>query len=328
MPLIPAKAKPRVDPANSGSAWLVGALSTLGVLLSAVGIGTGDVPRVLRNEPVLASTTFVLVLAASLLAVSAGWLTNDAAKERRLIHLSAFALFVAAVAALFTGIASAKERPEPTVAAQIVIDQQDRGTLHFGVKDIGLRSKDKIRIEVRAVDTSTKPSTKTTVYAASLGPDSSGAVDHTGEVGLPPAPANDVELQAWVGTHHECSMQEGAATGCVKLHINRLFEKPQLAVAWRSLADRAAGLTVSLSAHDIAGHRVVLRILSAPDDRRLFAATWPSSGAGSVDESVTAVVPARTTHVCVAASTTEDSPSCSAPAGSGDATVLMAVPPS
>lgn len=328
MPLIPTQAKPQVDPENSNAGWLVGGLSTVGLLLGAVGIGTGDVPRVLRNEPGWAIATFVLVVLASLASAAAGWLTNDKGTEKILIRFGAFGLAAATIAALGTGIASAKERPEPTVTAQIVTDGQDRGTLHFGVKDTGLRSRDKMGVQVRSIDASTNPATATILYAASLGPNGGGEIDHSGEVTVPPAPANDVELQAWVGTRHTCSMKEGvASTGCVKLHVNRLFEKPQLTVAWRDPFHSAAGLTVALSAHDIAGHRVVLRILAA-GGHQLLGATWPSSGAGSVDETLTAIIPRATSQICVAASTTEDAPSCTAPPGSGDAAVLTSVPPS
>jgi hypothetical protein len=145
---------------------------------------------------------------------------------------------------------------------------------------------------------------------------------------VPPAPANDVELQAWVGKQHNCYAEDAiASTGCTKLHVTRRFEKPQLALAWRDAAHGGAGLGITLSAHDIADHRVVLRVIDAQSNRQLLSAVWPSDGDGSVSEATTAIIPRSTSEVCVAASTTEALPTCSAPPGSGDASVLTSVPP-
>jgi hypothetical protein len=329
MALIPSAAQPKIAAANTSPAWLVGGLTTFGLLLGAVGIGTGDVPRVLRNETVPAAITFSLVILASISVAGAGWLTANETIERVLLRIGAGSLAIAALTTLWTGIESARERPEPVLTAQVVTDQQGNDVVHFDVKDSGLRSGEKMTVLIRALAESDHKLVPTeTLYGASLGPDSSGAVDHSGEVPVPPAPANDVELQAWVGKRHTCYAEEAiASTGCTKLHVTRLFEKPQLALAWRDAAHGGAGLGITLSAHDIADHRVVLRVIDAQNNHQLLSAVWPSDGAGSVVEAITAIIPRSTGEVCVAASTTEASPTCSAPPGSGDASVLTDVPP-
>lgn len=126
-------------------------MTTFGLLLGAVGIGTGDVPRVLRNETLPAAITFSLVILASISVAGAGWLTTNPAVESVLLRLGAGALAVAALTTLWTGIESASEQPEPALTAQIVTDQHGNDVVHFDVKDSGLRSGEKMTVLIRAL---------------------------------------------------------------------------------------------------------------------------------------------------------------------------------
>lgn len=319
--------KPSFD---SSSAWLTATFATFGVLLTAVGIGTGDVPRVLRNHHGLAIVTFIAILVAAVFVVVAGWFASKGA-EKVLIVGSTIALVVAAVAALLTGIASATESPEPAVTAQVVSGEHGASMLRFAVTDSGLHSSGRMSMLITAIPESTVGSSSPTVlYAAAMGPDSSGNVDHSGELAIPPAPDNDIEVQAWVGTRHTCK-QEGpiASTGCIKLHITRLFEKPQLTLTWGSADHSGAGLTATVTAHDLANHRLVLSVIdqTTRHPHSLLKASWPSDSTGAVNESIAAIIPRDAEQLCVVASTTEATPSCTAPEGSGDATVVTNVPP-
>src|SRR5271166_688655 len=111
------KAKPSLAKDEGGAGWLAAGLITFGALLLAVGIGTGDVARVLRNETVPAAITLGLVLLGSILVASAGWLTSNAKREGWLIRAGNAALLAAAAAAFWTGVASAREQPDPAVSA-------------------------------------------------------------------------------------------------------------------------------------------------------------------------------------------------------------------
>jgi hypothetical protein len=320
--------KPEFHAENQTEGWVTSALTTVVALFAVVGIGTGDVPRVLRNHPLPASFTIGFVVLAGFCVVAAGWFVSNQGWEKIVIRAGTLAVAIAVGGAVWTGIESSKERPEPAVTAQIVTNMQGVSTLHFEVKDTGLRSRDRMAVLIRAIPEGTDASVRsTTLYGATLGPDSSGSVDHAGEVAVPPAPDNDVEVQAWVGKRHGCKDEEIPTTGCVALHITRLFEKPQLSIAWREPAHSDAGAAITLSAHDISNHRVVLRVMNAENGRLLLDASWPSNATGSVEETITAIIPRSTARLCVAASTTESSPSCSTPEGSGDATILTAVPP-
>lgn len=331
LPKLPNAAKPEIkSEADKPVGWLVGAVATVALLLSAVGIGTGDVPRVLRDAPIPASIMFVLVIWGSIDAVRAGWLTNQEDKEHRLLRSSTRLLAGAALAALATGIFSALDRPDPSITANISTDQKGRMMLHFEVKDSSLTSSNRMTIKVKALAADNSATSTTPLYTAALGPDSSGAVDHRGEVQVPPAPANDVEVQAGVGSPNSCygkGKPKASGPGCVRVHITRSVERPQLTIAWRNRRHSGAGLFIQLSAHDVAGRQLALRVVDANTFRRLLLASWPARANGTVVKAVTAVVPAKTRRLCVAASTTRARPNCTSPPGRGNASVLTVVPP-
>ncbi len=322
------KAKPSLTDSEGGAGWLAAGLVTFGALLLAVGIGTGDVARVLRNETVPAGITLGLVLLGSILAAWAGWLTSDANRAKWLIRAGNVALLAAAVAAFWTGVASARERPDPAVSASIQTGQNGERALHFEAKDTGFQSGQRMNVEVRALyESEGKVLGTSTLYSASLGPDSSGSVDHSGELAVPPAPADDVEVHAWVGAREPCDTASSTSTGCTTLHVTRVFEKPQLAVKWKDPAHSAAGLEVALSAHDLGTHRVLLRAEDTETHKALFEASWPASAAGSVTQTIVAIVPPAARAVCIVASTSEATPPCDAPPGSGNAFVITSAPP-
>ncbi len=200
---LPKEAKPKVDAADKSAGWLVGALTSIAALLGAVGIGTGEVARVLSNQPWWATATFVLVALASMLGASAGWLTDNKSWEHWLLRVSVVLLFGAFCTAVVTGIKFAQESPKPRVTAGLSASH-GVGVLNFEVKDSGLRDSDKMTVTVTASSAVTPATANgTELYSASVGPSSSGAIDHSGDVVLPPPPATKVEVQASVGKPHK-----------------------------------------------------------------------------------------------------------------------------
>ncbi|HEV7527316.1 MAG TPA: hypothetical protein VGO29_00275 [Solirubrobacteraceae bacterium] len=332
MSKLPEAAKPAVGASDRSIGWLVGAVSTVALLFGAVGIGTGDVPLVLRNHPVLAGTMFVLVILGSLLAAAVGWIIHNPRVEHWLLLVSAAFLAAAAIAALWTGIESAVERASPGITTSIS-DVRGVKALRFDIKDSGLKSSDKLTIKVQALTAILNPKTKKSeivpaaLYAATVGPNSAGNVDQAGTLAVPPAPANDLEVQAWVGKKESCYGRHLTGPGCATVHITRSFEKPQLTVAWRNHRHSGAGLFIHVSAHDVAEHRIVLRVVDAKTFRRLLIASWPPTASGTISKAVTAIVPASTRRVCVAASAVRARPNCSPPRGSGTASALTLTPP-
>lgn len=333
--------------------WLVGLVATLALLLGAVGVGTGDVPRVLRNEPVPASMMFVFVLLGSLCAVLARRHPPDPPKQgeasvqekpeaqpeqkkrqkrearRRSTWavLSGVAFSGAVLAALAVGICSALESPEPGVSAEISTDRHGRSMLRFEVTDSGVKSSAKMTIKVKSLSSGGSPAKPTLLYAASLGPDSAGKIDRKGELQVPPPPASDIEVQAWTGKAYSC-YQEGTKTGpgCVKVHIARRVDSPQLTISWRNKRHSKAGLFIFVSSHGVGAHGLALRVIDANTFRRLLIVHWPAGSNGDVTKAVTAVIPQKTRKLCVAASATRR-PNCSLPPASGTASVMTGVPP-
>jgi hypothetical protein len=322
------------------AAWLVSALTTVALLLSAVGIGTGDVPQVLRDQPILAGIMFSLVIVGSLVGAWGAWHVKSGLRAHTQLVVSPAMLAAAAIVAMLTGIASAVEHPEPGITTAIVINHQGQKVFRFGVKDSGLKSSSKMTIKVTSVafvtneDTDKPEVLRTPLYVESLGPNSVGNIDQQGEVPVPPAPANDLEVQAGIGALEQCDSESTFSTseapehpGCTHLHIARLFEKPQLTISWRNDRHSRAGLFVHVSAHDIGEHRVVLRIIDANSHHRILIASWPPTAGGIISKAITAIVPGATRRLCVAASTTQTTPTCSPPPGSGTAFVLTLAPP-
>ncbi len=320
------------------AAWIVGTLATVALLLSAVGIGTGDVPRVLRNHPCLAIAMFVLVVIGSLIGAWGASRVRAGSSARFQLVASAVLLAVAVVLAVIIGIKSATERPEPGITTAIVVNHQRRQIFRFAVKDSGLKSSDKMTIKVTAVAFVTDRRTnktevlRTPLYVESLGPDSAGNINQQGEVPVPPAPINDLEVQAGIGELTSCqsdnkSPNKAESPGCSRLHVVRHFEKPQLTISWRNDRHSRAGLFVHVSAHDLGEHRVVLRILGAASPHHtILAASWPPTAVGIISKSITAIIPVKTKRICVAASTTQTKPGCSVRPGSGTALVREFVP--
>lgn len=323
-----SRATPKIEqPADQRTGWLVAALSAIAALLSAVGIGTGDVGHVLSNESWQAVTTFALVMLGAVLGVAAGWATDNPTAQHWLLRVSTFAFAFAVGAAVWTGIAFAQEEPEPSITAGIS-GSLGHSQLHFEVKDSGLRSTESMIVKVRALTTNSMTKNATPLYTAALGPDSKGSVDRVGEVAVPPAPVTDLEVQAWVKTPHNCLKENVvASTGCTTVHLTRLFERPQLTISWRNPRHGGAGLFIALTARDIAEHRAVLRVVDTARHRTLLIARWPASATGNVNKAITAIIPASVHELCVAASTTIARPDCVEHPGSGDASVMTRTPP-
>jgi hypothetical protein len=324
-PLL-GEAKPKIqDATDKSTGWLVGALTSIAALLGAVGIGTGEVARVLSNQPWWATATFALVAVSSMFGAWAGWLTDKRSWEHWLLRISVVLLFGAFCTAVVTGIKFAQESPKPTITVS-VSTSHGVGVLHFEVKDSGLRDGGKMTVTVMAITHSAAAGTA--LYTASVGPSSSGAVDHSGEVTLPPSPATEVEVQASVGELHSCSdEQKLGGTGCVVIAIPRPVGPPQLTVSWRNPRHSGAGLYVFLSARNDVDDRATLRVIDLGTHQQLLAASWPANATGDVDKAVTAVVPTSTRRLCVVASMSEAVPACPPRAKPTSALMVTAVPP-
>lgn len=320
--------------AKGAARLLLAALPALGALFTALAI-TGDlVGRMARNHPVATFGAFGDAALAVFLGGVAGFaLRPGSTEERRVLYLGLAALGAALTFGVFAGIRTWSDRTEPSITVT-----PRGGSVAVSVRGSGLRARDHIVVEVeqllRAPDAAGRPRwiPGQPLYGASLGPDASGDVSQTVDLTLPPGDFDDLGARAWVGDEPAPCYTRGNTTGCVRVHIPRPAERPQLAVDWETFV-RAPRLGIRLRAHNlpIAPPRTMtLRVygLAAGQPPRTLA-EWSlsSDGSGLFDRRLSVVVGHAFTDVCVAASLVTREPRCPAAADATTVWSQLAVPP-
>jgi len=123
----------------------------------------------------------------------------------------------------------------------------------------------------------------------------------------------------------------GNTTGCVRVHIPRPQERPQLSALWETYM-RAPRLLIRLKARNLPRRPepwMTLRVFGiAPDLSRRTLAEWslaPDAG-GVFDRRVSVVVGRAFSDVCVVASISTRDPECPSAAEAGTVWTRLAVP--
>jgi hypothetical protein len=330
---------PKPLPVGHGSkgaaGLLLGALPALGALLTALTI-TGDiVGRMARNHPTATLGSFgCAALAVFLGAIGAYGLRESSVQERRALQLGLVVLGAALVLGVWAGVATWGDRTEPS----ITVTPRAGSGVDISVSGSGLRSSDHLVVEVeqllRGADAHGRPtwSRGQPLYGASLGPDDAGRIDHTVTLRLPAGDFDDLGARAWVGDEPKPCYGRGNTTGCVRVHIPRPQERPQLAVSWETFV-KAPRLLVRVRARNLAQqppHSMTLRVYGLLPGRppRALAAWWLAPDAdGTFDRRVAIVVGHAYADVCVVASLSRREPGCPAPAEAGTVWAQLAVPP-
>src|SRR5919202_2501666 len=239
--------------AKGATAFLLAALPALGALLAALAV-TGDlVGRMARNHPWATAAAFgCAALAVFLGAVAAFGLREGSPEERRVLFVGIGVLGGALALGVYAAVAAWGDRPQPS----ITLTPQKGAAVAVTVRGVGLRSNDHVLVEVeqllREPDARGRLVWKPgePLYGASLGPDGSCALEETVQLPLPPGDFDDVGARAWVGEEPRSCYARGNTTGCVRVHIPRPQERPQLAVDWETFV-RAPRLVVRLSARNL-----------------------------------------------------------------------------
>jgi hypothetical protein len=325
-----------VGPQSKGAAGiLLAAVPALGALLATLAV-TGDlVGRMARDHPLMTLGAFgCAALAVFLGAVGAYGLNAGSAGERRVLQLGLAALGAALVLGVDAGVSTWGDRTEPS----ITVVPRSGSVVTVTVSGSGLRASDHLVVEVeqllRGADENGRPTWTPgqPLYGASLGPDGSGAIDHTVDLRLPAGDFDDLGARAWVGTEPRPCYGKGNTTGCVRVHIPRPQERPQLSVSWETYV-RAPRLLVRLRARNLAprpARALTLRVfgLSAGEPRRPLAEWWLAPDAdGAFDRRLAVVVGHGFSDVCVVASLDSSEPACPAAPDDGTVWALLAVPP-
>ena len=320
--------------AKGAARFLLAALPALGALLTALAI-TGDlVGRMARNHPWATFTAFgCAALAVFLGAVAAFGLRENSNEERHVLHIGLVVLGAGLVFTVYAGVKTWGDRPQPS----ITVTPKRGSFVGISVHGTGLRSSDHLVVEVeqllRTIDkggqltwTAGQP-----LYGASLGPDGSGNVEQTIDVPLPAGDFDDVGARAWVGNEPKDCYVDGNTTGCVRVHIPRPQERPQLAVDWETFV-RAPRVLIKLKARNLPqrpSRSMTLRVYGvATGQPPRILAEWSLApdADGVFDRHLSVVVGHAFSDVCVVASITTQTPQCPAPVEDGTVWTQLAVP--
>jgi hypothetical protein len=320
--------------AKSAAGFLLAALPALGALLTALAISGDLIGRMARNHPLAAFGAFgSAALAVFLGAIAAYALREGSKEERSVLYLGIGVLGAALVFGAFAGIKTWGDRTQPS----ITVTPKSASLVAVSVRGLGLRSSDHLVVEVeqllRGTDERGNLTWKTgqPLYGASLGPNGDGEIQQTVDLSVPAGDFDDLGARAWVGDEPKPCYASGNTTGCVRVHIPRPQERPQLSVVWETFV-RAPRLLIRLKARNLPqrpARSMTLRIFGiAPDQSRRNLAEWSlaPNADGEFDRRLAVVVGRAFTDVCIVASISTREPQC--PAGVDDGTVWteLAVP--
>jgi hypothetical protein len=312
--------------AQGAARFLLAALPALGALLTALAI-TGDlVGRMARNHPSATFASFgCAAIAVFLGAVAAFGLRENSDAERRVLHVGLAVLGIGLVLTVYAGVRTWGDRPQPSVTIT-----PKRGSLvTVSVKESGLRSSDHLLVRVEQLGRTGTPGQE--LFGASFGPDASGDVDQSIDVPLPAGDFDDVGARAWVGDEPKDCYRKGNSTGCVRVHVSRPQERPQLAVDWETFV-RAPRVVVRLKARNLPqrpSRSMTLRVYGlVPGHPARVLAEWSLAPDvdGMFDRRLSVVVGHAFSDICVVASTTTRESVCPAPVEDGTVWTQLAVP--
>lgn len=322
--------------AKGAARFLLAALPALGALLTGLAV-TGDlVGRMARNHPGATFGAFGCAAAAVFLgAVAAFVLPQGSVTERRVLHAGIAVVGAALVFGVYAGVRTWGDRTQPS----ITVTPKSASLVSVSVRGGGLRSSDHLVVEVEQLLRARNDEGLLTwrrgqpLYAASLGPNSSGEIAQTVDLPLPAGDFDDLGARAWVGAEPKPCYARGNTTGCVRVHVPRPPERPQLAVDWETFV-RAPRLLVRLRARNLPqrpSRSMALRVygLAAGQPARSLAEWSLAPDANGVfDRHLSLVVGRAFSDVCVVASITRREPRCPPAIEDGTVWSQLAVPAS
>ena len=247
---------PRFLPVGKGvkgaAGFLLGAIPALGAVLTALAITGGLAGRMARDHPLATYSAFALaVLAIFAGAVAAFALREGSAEERIAVHAGLGLVGASLLFGVYAGVLTWGDRAQPS----IMLTPKPDHTVAVTVRGEGLRSRDHIVVEVEQLVRATTDSGGLTwragepLYGASLGPDGDGVIEYTVDIPLPAGDYDDLGARAWVGDEPKPCYASGNTTGCVRVHVPRPQERPQLAVSWETFV-RAPRLALRVTARN------------------------------------------------------------------------------
>jgi hypothetical protein len=319
---------------KGAAGFLLAAIPALGAVLTGLAI-TGDlIGRMARDHPFASYAAFGLAVLAIFAGSAAAFALRDGSIEERVALYSGLGLIAASLLfGVYAGVQTWGDRAQPS----IMLTPKPGQKVAVTVRGSNLRSSDHIVVEVEQLLRTTNDSGRLTwrpgqpLYGASLGPDGDGRISYSVDIPLPGGDYDDLGARAWVGEEPRPCYASGNTNGCVRVHVPRPQERPQLAVFWETFV-RAPRLVVRLSARNLPQRSpaaMTLRIYGVTADRtRRTLAEWslPPDADGKFDRRLAVVVGHAFADVCVVASTTTREPQCPAPVEDGTVWSQLAVP--
>src|SRR5436853_171340 len=247
---------PRFLPVGKGvkgaAGFLLAAIPALGAVLTGLAV-TGDlVGRMARDHPLASYAAFGFAALAVFAGAAAAFALRDGSREEAAAIYAGLALVGASLlVGVFAGVQTWGDRVQPS----ITLTPKPGDRIAVSVRGAGLRSSDHILVEVEQLlrgETGGRLTWKPgqPLYGASLGPDGDGKIDQTVDIPLPAGDYDDLGARAWVGEQPQDCYAHGNTTGCVRVHVPRPQERPQLAVDWETFV-RAPRLLIRLSAKNL-----------------------------------------------------------------------------
>jgi hypothetical protein len=328
---------PRFLPVGKGvkgaAGFLLAAIPALGAVLTGLAV-TGDlVGRMARDHPLASYGAFgFAVLAIFAGAVAAFVLREGSVQEAAALYAGLGLVGASLLFAVYAGVQTWGDRAQPSITLTPKAGQKIAVT----VRGSGLRSSDHVVVEVEQLLRSEtggrlawKPGQP--LYGASLGPDGDGAIDQTVDIPLPAGDYDDLGARAWIGEKPRDCYARGNTTGCVRIHVPRPQERPQLAANWETFV-RAPRLLIRVTAKNLPQRppqSMTLRVtgVTAGHERRTLAEWSLAPDAdGKFDRKLDVVVGHAFADVCIVASTSEREPACPPGVDLGTVWSELAVP--
>ena len=314
--------------------FLLAAIPALGAVLTGLAI-TGDlIGRMARDHPTASYAAFGLAVLAIFAGATAAFALRDGSTEEQIAIYAGLGLVAGSLLfGVYAGVRTWGDRAQPSITLTPKAGQKVAVT----VRGSSLRASDHIVVEVEQLVRTTSDAGRLTwkpgqpLYGASLGPDGDGQIDYTVDIPLPAGDYDDLGARAWVGEEPRPCYASGNTTGCVRVHVPRPQERPQLAVFWETFV-RAPRLLIRLSARNLPQRPpgfVTLRVYGiTTEGARRSLAEWslPPDGEGKFERRLAVVVGHAFADVCVVASTTRREPECPAPLEDGTVWSRLAVP--
>ena len=320
---------------KGAAGFLLAAVPALGAVLTGLAITGGLVGHMARDHPLATYGAFGLAVVAIFAGALAAFALQAGSTTEQLAIYAGLALVgTSLLLGVYAGVRTWGDRAQPSITLTPLPGQR----VAVAVRGSGLRSSEHMLVEVEQLVRAKSDQGRLTwkpgerLYGASLGPDGEGEIAYTVQIPLPQGDYDDLGARAWVGAEPRPCYSRGNTTGCVRIHVPRQQERPQLAVSWETYV-RVPRLLVHLSARNLAqrpAQSMTLRVygIAGPTPRRMLA-EWQlaPSETGSFDRRLAVVVGRAYTDVCVVASTATLDPPCPASHDAGTVWSQLAVPP-